>query len=66
MLDEENAHTRYTNHFNLSQSQLDAHGVHTSLTKAPVLREIAEGVVPDRQDVKGTVPFNLLKSEKLV
>ena len=40
-LDEENALTRYINHFNLSQSQLDAHGVHTSLIKAAVLRETA-------------------------
>ena len=38
MLDEENALTRYINHFNLSQSQLDAHGVHTGLIKAAVLR----------------------------
>ena len=65
-LDEENALTRYINHFNLSQSQLDAHGVHTSLIKAAVLREIAEGVVPDRQHLSGNVPFNLMKSEKLV
>ena len=64
-LDEENALTRYINHFNLSQSQLDAHGVHTSLIKAAVLREIAEGVVPDRQHLTGNVPFNLMKSEKL-
>ena len=65
-LDEENALTRYIKHFNLSQSQLDAHGVHTSLIKAAVLREIAEGVVPDRQQFKGNVPFNLMKSEKPV
>ena len=65
-LDEENALTRYINHFNLSQSQLDAHGVHTSLIKAAVLREIAEGVVPDRQQLSGNVPFNLMNSEKLV
>ena len=65
-LDEENALTRYINHFNLSQSQLDAHGVHTSLIKAAVLREIAESVVPDRQDIKGVVPSNLMKSETLV
>ena len=32
-LDEENVLTRYINHFNLSQSQLDANGVHTSLIK---------------------------------
>ena len=65
-LDEENALTRYINHFNLSQSQLDAHGVHTSLIKAAVLREIAEGVVPDRQQLNRNVPFNLMKSENLV
>ena len=51
---------------NLSQSQTDAHGVHTSLVKAAVLREIAEGVVPDRQKISGNVPFNLMKSERLV
>ena len=65
-LDEESALSRYMNHFNLSQSQMDAHGVHTSLIKAAVLREISEGVVPDRQQLSGNVPFNLMKSEKLV
>ena len=65
-LDEENALTRYINHFNLSQAQLDAHGVHTSLIKAAVLREIAEGVVPDRQQITANVPFNLMNSENLV
>ena len=65
-LDEENALTRYISHFNLNHSQLDAHGVHTSLIKAAVLREIAEGVVPDRQQLSGHIPFNLMKSEKLV
>ena len=65
-LDEENALTRYINHFNLTQSQLDAHGVHTSLIKAAVLREISGGVVTDRQQLSGNVPFNLVKSEKLV
>ncbi len=65
-LDEENALNRYISHFNLSQVQMDAHGVHTSLIKAAVLREIAEGVVPDRQNIKGAIPFNLMKSERLV
>ena len=51
-LEGENALTRYINHFNLSQ--------------AAVIREIAEAVVPDRQNIKGNVPFNLMKSEKLV
>ena len=31
-----------------------------------MLREIAEGGVPDRQKISGNIPFNLMKSEKLV
>ena len=65
-LDEENALTRYINHFNLRQSELDAHGVHTSLIKAAVIRDITEGIVPQRQNIQGRVPFNLMKSETLV
>ena len=65
-LDEENALNQYINHFNLNQSRLDAHGVHTSLIKAAVLREITEGIVPQRQNITGRVPFNLMKSETLV
>ena len=65
-LDEENALNRYINHFNLTQHQLDAHGVHTSLIKAAVIRDITEGIVPQRQNIQGRVPFNLMKSETLV
>ena len=36
------------------------------MVKAAVLREIAEGVVPQRQVVQGRVPFNLMESETLV
>ena len=31
-----------------------------------MLPDIAEGVVPDRQNINGRIPFNLMKSEKLV
>ena len=65
-LDEENALNRYINHINLSQSQTDANGVHTSLIKAAVIREIIEGIVPQRQNILGRVPFNLMESETLV
>ena len=40
--------------------------MHTSLIKAAVLREIAEGLVPDHQHLSENVPFNLMKSAKLV
>ena len=65
-LDEENALNRYINHFNLSQSQTDANGVHTSLIKAAVIRDIIEGIIPQRQNIVGRIPFNLMKSETLV
>ncbi len=65
-LDEENALNRYMDHFNLTQAQMDQNGVLTQVAKAAVIRDIAEGIVPHRQNITGRVPFNLVKSEKLV
>ena len=53
-------------YFGLTPSQADQNGVCTSVVKAAILREIAEGVVPRRQNITGRVLFNLMKSEKLV
>ena len=36
------------------------------MIQAAVIRDIAEGVVPQRQNIQGRVPFNLMKSEQLV
>ena len=65
-LDEENALNRYMDHFNLTQAQMNQNGVLTQVVKAAVIRDIAEGIVPDRQNIQGRIPFNLMKSEKLV
>ena len=65
-LDEENPLTRYADHFGLTQQDLDGNDVQTSLVQAEVIREVARGIVPQRQRVSGTVPFNLMKSEQLV
>ncbi len=65
-LDEENSLNRYIDHFGLTQNQMDQNGVLTQVVKAAVIRDIAEGIVPDRQNINGRVPFNLMKSEKLV
>ena len=35
------------------------------MVQSAVIREIAEGVVPQRQNITGRVPFNLMKSETL-
>lgn len=45
---------------------MDQNGVLAQTVKAAVIRDIAEGIVPDRQNVLGWVPFNLMKFEKLV
>ncbi len=64
-LDEEAALIRYLTHFNLTVADVDGNGAHHNMVKSAVIRELAEGTVPQRQKVSGH-PFNLLKSEKLV
>ena len=65
-LDEENALTRYADHFGLTQEDLDRNGAQTSLVQAAVIRDVTQGIVPQRQNINGPVPFNLMKSEQLV
>ena len=65
-LDEENALIRYLRHFNLSQAQVDANGAYQNMIKSAVIREAAEGLIPDRLNLDARPPFNLMKSEQLV
>ena len=65
-LDEENALEKYASHFALTQQDLDGTGAQTSLVQATVIRDIAQGIVSQRQTITGNVPFNLMKSETLV
>ena len=65
-LDEENVLEKYASHFALTQQDLDGTGAQTSLVQAMVIRDIAQGIVPQRQNITGNVPFNLMKSEQLV
>ena len=39
---------------------------HTSLIQAAVIRDVTQVIVPQRQNIQGQVPFNLMKSEQLV
>ena len=64
-LDEENALLKYMKHFNLEETELNRRGVHLNMVQAAALRELSEGIVPQRQIVTG-YPFNLMKSEKLI
>ena len=65
-LDEESVLAKYTSHFNLTQQDLDGNGAQTSLVQAAVIRDVTQGIVPQRQTITGAVPFNLMKSEQLV
>ena len=65
-LDEENALIRYLRRFGLEQRDVDANGAYHNMIKSAVIREAAEGVIPDRLGDIGPVPFNLMKSEQLV
>ena len=64
-LDEEAALIRYLNHFSLAVGDVDVNGAHHNMVKSATIRELTEGIVPERQNVSGH-PFNLMKSEKLV
>jgi hypothetical protein len=65
-LDEENALIRYLRRFGLEQSDVDANGAYHNMIKSAVIREAAEGLIPERLGQLPPVPFNLMKSEQLV
>ena len=65
-LDEEAALTHYLQHFNLDSHDVNGHGAHRRLVEAAVIREAAEGIVPQRFRTEGQLPLNLQKSEQLV
>ena len=65
-LDEKKALAKYAGHFSLTQQALDQNGAQTSLVPAAVIRDVTQGIIPQRQLASGNVPFNLMKSEQLV
>lgn len=52
--------------FSLSQSELNASEALTKVTKAAVLRDVLNGVIPQRVTVNGGLPINLQKGEQIV
>ena len=64
-LDEKAALIRYLDHFNLRVSDVVGNGAHRNMVKSAAIRELSEGIIPERQN--HTVhPFNPMKSEKLL
>ena len=65
-VDEEDALSRYLDYFGIEQAQADRSGALTTLVKAGAIRDVTEGTIPQRQNIQSRIPFNLMKSEKLV
>ena len=65
-LDEESDLSQYLTHFGLTTADVNANGAQTSLVQAAVIRDITMGIIPQRQNIQGRVPFNFMKSEQLV
>ena len=43
-------------HFRLTPELLNRNGVLTSMVQAAVIRDVASGIVPQRQNIQGRVP----------
>ncbi|MCY3820368.1 MAG: hypothetical protein OXH52_13555 [Gammaproteobacteria bacterium] len=63
---EEHAITNVTSHFGIGEAELDQNGARTRMIKAAVLRDLTEGVVPQRPEPGVRLPFRLQKSETLI
>lgn len=64
--EEEKRLVEFKNYFSLSQSDLDKNGALTKTAKAAVLREVLNGVIPQRVSVDGNIPINFQKGEQIV
>ena len=63
---EEERLSEFRQKFSLSQDQLDRQGAYSRLVKGLVLRDVMNGVLSERVDVQGSLPFSLQKTEKLI
>ena len=64
---EEDALSRYLDRFDVFRRGGQGHeAMRLKLVKASAIRELTEGIVPKRQNIRGQLPFNLMKSEELV
>lgn len=64
--EEEAALSELKDSYSLSQEMLDRNGAYTRIFKGAVLRDVLNGIVPERLRIDGNLPFNFLKSERLV
>jgi len=63
---EEKRLINFTDHFSLPQEILDGNGAWTKIVKAAVLRDILNGIIPQRVNIEASIPVNLQKNESIV
>jgi len=64
--DEEKAILDFKSHYNLTQEELSQYDTYKKLIQSLILRDIMNGILPDRVKIKDQVYFNLQKNEKLI
>jgi len=57
---------KFSDYFNLSNHELDVHGGLTKTVKAAIIRDILNGIVPERIANSSSLPVNLQKNEKII
>lgn len=65
-LEQEQALWTYLFYFGLTPESVNQNSALKVMVQFKVLREIAEGEIPDRSGAIGSVPFNMVKSERLI
>jgi hypothetical protein len=63
---EEKRLVEFQERFTLSQSDLDKNGALTKTAKAAVLRDVLNGIIPQRMEVDGNLPINFQKEEQII
>jgi len=64
--EEEHRLVEFAKRFSLAQDALDRNGAFTKTLEAAVLRDVLNGVIPQRVSVDETLPVNLQKGEQVV
>lgn len=64
--EEEEVLSDYGKRLSLTPEDWDKHGGYTRMVQGGLLRDLTEGKVPARMTLRGSVPFNLQKSELMV
>ena len=63
---EEDRLSDFRERFALSQKELDINGAFTKTAKAAVLRDVINGIIPQRCNIVGNLPINFQKNEQIV